>query len=97
MMRKDLNYLNTNCRVYDIHFTETEFMNQTRDKLIQNAIFDVPHASTEIKEEGINRQETYTGDRANCDGNYYLQILMVKHITNWYYKINSIRYKASNT
>ena len=50
-------------------------MNQTRDKLIQNAIpsiFDVPnppHASTEIKEEGINRQETYTGDRARCDGN----------------------------
>jgi len=75
MMRKDLNYLNTNCRLYDIHFTETEFMNQTRDKLIQNAIptiFDVanpPHASTEIKEEGINRQETYTGDRASCDGN----------------------------
>ena len=32
-MRKDLNYLNTNCRVYDMHFTETEFMNQTRDKL----------------------------------------------------------------
>ena len=72
-MRKDLNYLNTNCRVYDMEFTETEFMNQTRDKVIQNAIptiFDVPnppHASTEIKEEG--RQETYTGDRASCDGN----------------------------
>ncbi|KAK2166033.1 hypothetical protein LSH36_43g03030, partial [Paralvinella palmiformis] len=29
MMRKDLNYLNTNCRMYDMHFTETEFMNQT--------------------------------------------------------------------
>ena len=56
-MRKDLNYFNTNCRMYDMHFTETEFMNQTRDKLIQNAIptIDVPnppHASNEIKEEG---------------------------------------------
>jgi len=61
MRRKDLNYLNINCRVYDMHFTETKFMNQTRDKFIYNAIptiFDVPnppYASTEIKEEGINR------------------------------------------
>ena len=50
-MIKDLNYLNTNCRMYDMHFTEMEFMNQT-------IIVDVPnplHASTEIKEEGINR------------------------------------------
>ena len=23
MMKKDLNYLNTNCRMYDMHFTET--------------------------------------------------------------------------
>ena len=56
MMRKDLNYLNTNCRMYDVHFTETEFMNQIRYKLIQNAIPTIfyvpnpPHASTEIKE-----------------------------------------------
>ncbi|KAK2151030.1 hypothetical protein LSH36_378g01024 [Paralvinella palmiformis] len=29
MMRKDLNYSNTYCRMYYIHFTETGFMNQT--------------------------------------------------------------------
>jgi len=58
MMRKDLNYFNTNCRVYDIHFNETEFMNQTTYLEYYSNYFDVPnppHASTEIKEEGINR------------------------------------------
>ena len=59
MMRKDLNYLNTNCRMYDMYFTETEFMNQTTyPECYIPTIFDVPirpHASTEIKEEGINR------------------------------------------
>jgi len=61
-MRKDLNYLNSICRMYDINFVETEFMNQTKDKFTTYnaipAIFEIPnppHASTQIKEEGINR------------------------------------------
>jgi len=45
-MRKDVTYLNSNCRMCDVHFIDTQFMNQSRDKLVWYAIptiFDVPN------------------------------------------------------
>ena len=51
-MRKDLNYLNTNCRMYDMYFNEMEFMNQTKYKLVWNTIptiLDVPNPPQPLK------------------------------------------------
>ena len=86
MMRKDLNYLNTNCGVYDMHFTETEFTNQTRDKLnLSRMLFQLflmyqIHLMHPLKSkrnvltDRIAIQET--GPFININGE------------NWYYKIN---------
>ena len=51
LMSKDVKYLNSNCRMCDMHFTETQFMNHMRDKLVWNAIptiFDVPNPPRQL-------------------------------------------------
>ena len=59
--RKDLNYLNTNCRMYDMHFTEMEFMNQTTYLECYSNYFWCTKFTANL--------QSYTGDRASCDGN----------------------------